>query len=262
MDPYWTDGLRSIYHGDAIDVLLELQGAGAVAVVTDPPYSSGGQFRGDRAQSTVSKYVQTSSKNRAWMPEFSGDSRDQHSFEFWSTMWLRLARGACAEGAVACVFSDWRQLPVTSDAVQAAGWVWHNIATWWKPGVRQQKGRFGSSSEFVVYATNGPATRPGRGSPQSVHKSGIERDKAHIAQKPVDVMHWLLEVVPPEGVILDPFAGSGTTLVAAKEAGQAAIGIECDEHSCELAARRLEQLVFAFDPGPAPEQLEFGGLDG
>ena len=246
MKPYYEDDRVTIYHGDSFDILHDLSGIGAV--VTDPPYSSGGAFRGDRAQLTSSKYVNTDTA--AYRPEFAGDSRDQHSFLAWSSLWLNAARKASEPGAVLCSFIDWRQLPVLTDAVQAGGWTWRNLATWWKPGVRMQKGRFSSSAEYVIYATNGP-TIEGAGSPQNVFSCKVDRDRDHIAQKPVDVMRWVLSVVPPGVTVLDPFMGSGATIQAARDLGHKAIGIEVDERYCEIAARRLDQQTLDLTGGAA-----------
>ena len=241
MTPYYQDDAVTIYHGDSFDILHDLKGIGAV--VTDPPYSSGGAFRGDRAMKTTTKYV--NSDTAAYRPEFAGDNRDQRSFLAWSAMWLNAARVACEPGAVLCSYIDWRQLPVLTDAVQAGGWTWRNLATWWKPGCRMQKGRFSASAEYVVYASNGPVTE-GQGSPQNVFSCAIDGDRDHIAQKPIDVMRWVLQVVPPGVVILDPFMGSGTTLRAAADCGHKAIGIEVDERYCEIAATRLSQGALDF----------------
>ncbi len=241
MTPYYQDDSVTIYHGDMFDLLHDLSGIGAV--VTDPPYSSGGAFRSDRAQSTTAKYV--NSQTQAYRSEFAGDNRDQRSFLAWSSLWLNAARNACEPGAILCSFIDWRQLPVLTDAVQAGGWTWRNLATWWKPGCRMQKGRFSASAEYVVYASNGPVTE-GQGSPQNVFSCAIDGDRDHIAQKPIDVMRWVLQVVPPGVVILDPFMGSGTTLRAAADCGHKAIGIEVDERYCEIAATRLSQGALDF----------------
>ena len=71
-----------------------------------------------------------------------------------------------------------------------------------------------------------------------------EATNDHPTVKPLDLMRWLLTLVtPPRGVVLDPFAGSGSTLKAAKQLGVRAIGIEIEERYCEIAARRLDQGV-------------------
>lgn len=67
----------------------------------------------------------------------------------------------------------------------------------------------------------------------------------HPSQKPIRLMRELVERT--SGSILDPFAGSGSTLAAAKDAGRCAIGIEREERYCEIAAKRLSQEVFSFE---------------
>lgn len=66
------------------------------------------------------------------------------------------------------------------------------------------------------------------------------RRNDHPTVKPIDVMRWLVRLVtPPGGVVLDPFAGSGSTLIAAEQSGFRSIGIELDDHYCDLAVARL-----------------------
>ena len=64
----------------------------------------------------------------------------------------------------------------------------------------------------------------------------------HPTQKPLEIMEWIVGIAPP-GTVLDPYAGSGTTLVAAKSLNRKAIGVECVERYCEVAANRLRQEV-------------------
>lgn len=69
----------------------------------------------------------------------------------------------------------------------------------------------------------------------------------HPSPKPERLMRWLVEHATPEGgTVLDPFAGSGTTLVAARYLGRRVVGIEREERYCELVARRLDQGVIDF----------------
>jgi site-specific DNA-methyltransferase (adenine-specific) len=239
MGVYWEGDGITLYHGDCLEILPTLEGIGAV--ITDPPYSSGGQFRGDRAATTTKKYV--SSDTFTYRPDFAGDNRDQRSFLVWCSMWMGQARAISQPGAPLCCFTDWRQLPTFTDAAQCAGWTWRNIATWHKPGSRMQRGRFSGSAEYLIYCSNGPCGE-GADSPQNVlAHPPAPKDKQHIAEKPLPVMQWVLGVVPSGAVVLDPFAGSGSTLVAAKKRGLRAVGVEVDERYCELAASRLAQGV-------------------
>lgn len=227
--------------GDSLNVLPLLPAGYFSATVTDPPYSSGGAFRGDRTASTVTKYVQSGQQTAR--TEFGGDTRDQRGFFAWSALWLSACRAATAPGGALCCFIDWRQLPVLTDAVQAGGWTWRNLATWWKPGVRMQRGRFSGSAEYVVYGTNGANDSDGECSPQNVLAcQPVGGDgKTHIAEKPLDVMRWVLSVTPPGAIVLDPFGGSGTTAIACLHTGRRCLVIEQDPNYCDIIRRRVAE---------------------
>lgn len=75
---------------------------------------------------------------------------------------------------------------------------------------------------------------------QTIAATNAER-VGHPTQKPLKVIRWSLGFAPKAVTVCDPFAGSGTTLVAAKQSGRRAIGIEIDERYCEIAARRCSQ---------------------
>ena len=240
MKPYYSHNGTTIYLGDCFEVLHDLAPGTIGALVTDPPYSSGGAFRGDRMQQTSAKYVQTSTA--AYRPEFAGDNRDQRSFATWCALWMAAAFRAASDAAQIVCFTDWRQLPTVTDAIQCGGWTWRGVAVWSKKYGRPRPGGFSSACEFLAWGTRGPAEEC-KAYPAGVFECVTEREREHIAQKPEAVMKWACSIAAPGATILDPFMGSGTTLVAAKALGRPSIGIDVDERYCEIAAKRLAQEI-------------------
>ncbi len=246
MKPYYRSKGITIYNGDALRVLSELPTAAAGILLTDPPYSSGGQFRGDRLQDVHTKYVNTHSASGNKLLPFSGDNRDQRAYGYWMALWLGEARRVLSPGSIAGLFADWRQLPVTTDALQAGGFVWRGIVPWHKPGGRRTQGRWANNCEYVAWGTNGPRGLTGA-APTGFYQvnSPASNIRQHITQKPIALMEALLGVSATDETVLDCFAGSGTTLVAARNLDRQAIGIELEEKYCEIAAKRLEGLQCA-----------------
>lgn len=222
--------------GNALKVIERLDDDSVDAVITDPPYSS----VGTASQSTGSKYVNSGS--RLQRPDFAGDTRDQRSWMRWATTWLsecwRVAKG----GSLLCVFTDWRQLPSLTDAVQVAGWVWQGIAVWDKTEAsRPRKGGFRSQAEFIVWASKGKLVGN-----QSVTLPGVLRFRRtaedrvhHQTSKPFELMRELVKLCPPDGLVLDVFAGSGTTGVAALSEGRHFHGVELVPAIHDIATARL-----------------------
>ncbi len=229
--------------GDALAVALELPDASIGGLVCDAPYSSGGAFRGDRSTPAAEKYSKAAEGSRyaERVGDFTGDNRDQRSFLAWCTLWYDQARRATVPGGPIVTFSDWRQLPITTDAVQAGGWVWRGIFVWDKgDSGRPQKGRFRASSEFGVWGSNGPMPVEGECLPGSFRVTAPSGDdRYHLTQKPLEVMRVVVRAVKSEGIVLDPFCGSGTTGVAALREGRRFIGVEKDEAMAATARMRI-----------------------
>ena len=238
--PYYQDERATLYGGDALAVLRELPTGSVDAVITDPPYSSGGMVRGDRAQAgTHRKYSGTITEAGA-LTEFTGDSRDQRAYAYWCALWMAEAMRVTKPGGVILAFTDWRQLPSTTDAIQSGGWVWRGIVPWVKTSYRPQSGRLAAQCEYVVWGSAGPMPvdhsapiHPG------FFEDATPRDKEHVTQKPLKVMRDLVRVVPEGGTVLDPFMGSGTTGAAAAMEGRRFIGVEMVEHYQQVAQRRI-----------------------
>lgn len=239
--------LVTLYQGDCLDVLRSLPDGMYDAVITDPPYSSGGLTRGDRTQSVATKYVQSGSERFAGAG-FAGDNRDQRSWDYWCTLWLAQCLRVTKPGGYLLAFIDWRQLPTLTDAVQAGGWVWRGILSWDKgPSARAAAQHyFRHQCEYVVWATHGPsqpsADWPPEGKgcyPGSYSVPVLQDDKYHVTGKPTDLMRRLVFCVPPGGEILDPFAGSGTTAVGSAIEGRRCTVIERDPAYCDIIRKRV-----------------------
>jgi site-specific DNA-methyltransferase (adenine-specific) len=238
MTPYYEQDGITIYHGEALKVLSSLPDGAADLVITDPPYSSGGMVRGDRMADPSKKYHSGDEIS------FTGDNRDQHAFAYWVALWVGECRRVLKDSEVVGIFCDWRQLSATTDAIQAGGLIYRGIVAWDKTEqARGFPGRFAAQCEYVVWGTSGR-----RGCDYDFALRGVIREPAprnsarvHLTQKPVALLENLVAIAPAGGTVLDPFAGSGTTLVAAKNTGRRAIGVELDERYCEIAAKRLAQ---------------------
>lgn len=236
--PYFSAGGVALYWSDCLDLLSDLPADLVDAVIADPPYCSGGTSSADRSRDPVAKYCQNSdAKGR---PTFEGDHLDQRSFAFWSTLWIRLCHRAARRGGYAFVFADWRQLPTLTDVLQAGGFVWRGLMPWDKGRSARapHTGYLRHQAEYVGWGTKGPCLKAdGRGPFDGVIHEPVRRtEKRHITGKPVAIVRQLVRIAPPGGLILDPFAGSGPTLVAALLEGRQAIGIERSEAYCEIAA--------------------------
>ena len=236
--PYYSDEAVTLHLGDALRVLSQLDTGSIDALITDPPYSSGGFTRADRTADTRSKYVSSDAIHD--LQDFAGDNRDQRGYQYWMALWLSEALRVVKTGGVAVLFTDWRQLPVTTDALQAGGFIWRGLVPWAKTTYRPQSGRFSAQCEYVVWGSRGVMetdyTLP---SLPGFYLASSPRDRDHITQKPLDVMRSLVKIVKPEGVVLDPFMGSGTTGVAAILEGRKFVGVEMTEHYAEVARQRI-----------------------
>jgi DNA modification methylase len=210
--PFYSHGGITIYHGDCREILPGLAGVGAV--VSDPPYGINWAPR-----------VNHRGINQLWV-----DDQD-----FDPSPWLAVGAFHLFWGAqyfanrlpVSESWLTWVKRPIGGADFTNDKRTYATTELAWCD--------FGCKAGFVVHVWDG-GMRAG---------AKDNRSFCHPSQKPLEVMSWCLMKVPAacEGAILDPFMGSGTTLVAAKGLGRRAIGIEIEERYCEIAARRLSQEV-------------------
>ena len=144
----------SILHGDSLQILRQFEPNSFDAIITDPPYASGGSSQTTKNRSTNEKYS-SMSKEKA-LPDFDSDQMDQLSWMFWTAAWLQDARSIAKPGAPVCLFIDWRQLPAMTLALQWAGWTWRGVAGGIKSPAARRKGAFASSPSTL---SGGPTAK-------------------------------------------------------------------------------------------------------
>lgn len=227
--------------GDALLLLRDVADNSIDAVVTDPPYSSGGAFRSDRGGSARAKYLTTGSASVDRLPEFYGDNRTERGLLLWSSLWLSEAWRVSRQGAALAVFCDWRSLPVVSDALQSGGWSWRGTGVWIKPPgkSRPTAGGLWNDTEYVLWGSKGPRVEgeclPGTW--QCAAPSSATR--LHVTEKPRQILNDLVRLAPPDGIVLDPFMGSGSTGIAAITQGRRFVGFELSPEYHRIASERL-----------------------
>lgn len=238
MDKY----LNKILLDDCLNVLRNMPDESVDAVITDPPYSSGGHSLSERSRDPIEKYQQTGTK--IVRPSFAGDNKDARSWLHWCTLWISECNRITKKGGYFLMFSDWRQLPLASDALQFGDYIWRGIVAWDKTeGSRApHKGYFRHQCEYIVWGTKAKCIKAEHGGPYpGCYRFPVKQsDKHHLTGKPTGLMERLVSIVPAGGIILDPFAGSGTTLVAAKNMERQFIGIEKVEANYNVALKRLQ----------------------
>lgn len=245
-----TIGNATRYCGDSLVILNELVDQ-FDALITDPPYSSGGLHAAARAEPTGSKYL--SSDLHA---DFPGDNRDARSWQFWMILWLSRATSLIKPGGYSLLFTDWRQLPASTDILQSAGLIWRGVIAWDKTlsARAPHTGYFRHQCEYLVWGSQGKLPKATHGGPWPgcITARVNPKEKLHQTAKPLALMQQLVKAVPPTGHILDPFMGSGTTGAAALLSGYHFTGIELTPHYFDIACQRLDKLNEQIKAGHVP----------
>lgn len=209
MSIYYQDDHVTLYHGDCLTEHREWLTADVL--VTDPPY--GMAYESGRVKHRPTQAI-------------AGDL----------TTKVRDDALAAWGDRPAIAFGKWN---VERPANIRARLIWSKGSD---PGMGDLNFPWGNSDEEIYVFGKGFVGK--RGPNVLVHnKPPVGNRDAHPTPKPVPLMERLIEKCPP-GVIADPFAGSGATLMAAKNLGRKAIGVELEERYCEIIAKRLSQEVF------------------
>ena len=244
MKPYYEENGVSLYLGDCREVLPALEYVDHV--LTDPPY----------VRDVYQRLRSPNTHKGSGTPARMGIRNHQYS----SVSIEKLAAGAI--GSIdemldqvaleiarltrrwALVFSDFENAHVWRFALEDAGMRYVRAGAWFKPDPMPQfsgdRPAVGFEPCTIAHA-QGPMRWNGGGRAATWTHGTVKKDRPdHPCPKPFGLMLELVSLFSdPDETILDPFAGSGTTLIAAKQLGRKAIGVEVDEKFCEVAAERL-----------------------
>lgn len=214
MRPYYQDDLVTLFHGDCREVREWL---GADVLITDPPYG----------MAFVSSWT---TQRRPIAGDKDAALRDE-VLALWGSE------------KPAAVFGTWK---VERPAGTGHRLIWDK-SDGTGPGMGDLSAAFGNADEEIYLLGEWP--KQGARQPNILRTAAgmasLATTVGHPTPKPVGLMERLLLAAPP-GVVADPFAGSGATLIAAKNLGRRAIGVEVEERYCQIIASRLSQNVLDF----------------
>jgi site-specific DNA-methyltransferase (adenine-specific) len=253
--PYFTDGRVELHLGDMREILPAL-GVTADCIVADPPYGETSLPWDRWPDGWLEAAAAVTRSMWCWLPFRQFAAAPYRGIEFDAAGW-RLSHDAEAEWD----HVTWEKNTGSGPAADRLRRVHEPVSHWYQgrwDGVYRNVPRLPHDGPFkgtVVKKNDRAAYRSGGSYPprdwvddgkraaRTIIRSTNLRGKAiHPTEKPADVLGVLITYACPSGgLVIDPFAGSGSTLDAARCSGRRAIGIEADERYCEVAARRLTQ---------------------
>lgn len=214
--------MDKIIHGDCLEILKDVPDGSIDCIITDPPYSlPNNQFR---PESRI--------QQRTW-GEFSP------YLSFFRQFIAEAKRVLKPDGDI-IIFCDETFYPVIYPALYANFYA-TKLVIWNKKRIGMG-GIWRRKFELITHSYLQPKKeKSGDG---DIIEFNPVRDKLHTSQKPVDMLEYIITKVTKENdIILDPFAGSGSTLVAAKNTGRNYLGIEIEESYIDIINKRLSALV-------------------
>ena len=212
MKPYYQDSAVTIYHGDCNNIMKDLPKP--KLVLTDPPYGINWNTNYSRFTNGMLSYA------RKDEPKITGDINTN----------------------VDSIFGDWELIWWGAYLMP---WKIKKVGSWLIWDKRFSNGTAMLSDAELAYWSSGSGAYIYHYTWQGMIKgeSGKPEQRLHPTEKPVSLMAWCINKSKADGLIVDPYMGSGPVLRAAKDLNRKAIGIEIEEKYCEIAANRMCQEV-------------------
>jgi DNA modification methylase len=244
----WQLGRHRLLCGSCTDVravrsLLGEQGVDLIC--TDPPYCSGGFQEGQRARGSIGTARKPGTKKRGGAkPQIATDTLSTRGY-----IALLSAMLALWPARAAYVFTDWRMWVSLFDVAEASGYGVRQMVVWDKetPGLGVG---WRAQHELVLFGIKAKLQFDGKLSSGNVIRSKRTGNPLHVTQKPVDVLQSLLRVCSFAQRVADPFAGSGSTLIAATDLDRDCFAAELDPAYCDVLIERWQDYT-----GQAAERI-------
>ncbi|QHB37291.1 methyltransferase [Gordonia phage Gudmit] len=234
-EPYYSDDLVTLYHGDCREVLLGMDEKSVDAVITDPPYTerTHGAAKTNRGKGHGVKAV-----------DFAAITDED----------LRTVLAECGRVTARWVITSLDYAHAFAfDQEPPTGLRSLRIGVWVKPNPMPQisadrPGQGWEAISFLHRADTKPAWNGGGKAGVWTHP--VVQNTGHPTSKPLPMVEdWVRLFTNPGETVFDPFAGSGTTLIAAANENRRAIGVELEERYCELIAKRLSNQTMTLNFG-------------
>lgn len=231
-------GNATLYLGDALSVLQSTPSVKAQAMICDPPYCSGGFTEAAKKSAKGQGLRSETLRDSDW---FGGDNMTAGGLQ-WLLRAVAVAFKGHVEGtyATASFFADWRMVPLLAQAIEAAGLRFQSMPVWDKQAPGLGTG-FRAQHECILHFSIETPRYHSVSFGNVLRVPRMPADRDHPTEKPVALMSVLVKVQSDlDGLVLDPFMGSGSTGVAAVRLGRRFVGIEHDPVHFDTACRRLE----------------------
>lgn len=226
MKPYFEQDNVTIYHGDCRKILPQLPALPwPELLITDPPYGAKLSFDSTRFRPSKKSAKWWSNPDRSTSPIYTPVIGDDQPFDPSFLLECQFKR-----------FVIFGANHFASRLPDSGGWlIWDK-----RRGIEDSK--WPMSEAELAWTNVGQAVRFFRHRWFGLIRDSEKGEHYHPTQKPIALMKWCIEFLGGGDAVLDPFCGSGSVLIAARDLRLKAIGIEIEEKYCEISARRLQMV--------------------
>ena len=236
-----------LYNGDCLEVMKAIPDNSIDLVATDCPYKivSGGCRKipkdGERETSGILTSRHKDNKRTDWVDDVrTGKMFANNDIEFKD--WLPDVYRVLKDKAHCYIMVNSRNLAELQKQAELAGFKFQNLLVWDKGNVTPNRYYMQGFECILMLRKGGAKNINNLGSSNILKVPNIIGNKTHPTEKPIDLMRILIEnSTQPNEIVLDPFMGSGSTMIACLNTNRKGIGIELDKHYFDIASKRINE---------------------